>query len=161
MVEKVKIALLFSFIFFVVTSLFAPSTFAAMVALTGKVNDSTNAPVSSRIIIKDAKTQGEVATIPTDPFGNYVAPVTPGTYLLTVVPAAGSGISQTTKKITVTGNTVENISFSTSSKLPGSTQSKKQQFGAVSSIVLFEILIVLIIIVGFILWRRKLIRFSN
>jgi len=141
---------------------FVPKTFAAYASVTGRIVDSSNTPVTnSQVIVKDATSQKTVTTIQTDPFGNYNLHVPPGTYNLTVIPPAGSGIPQMTKSnLHISSNTSENITLSASSKFPNSKQGKKG-FGTVSTVVLYEILAMILVVAGYIFWKRKIIKLSK
>ncbi|MGH7203432.1 MAG: carboxypeptidase-like regulatory domain-containing protein [Candidatus Levyibacteriota bacterium] len=149
-----RLLLTLLFLCIITTSSFVPTVMAADAQFSGKVIDSSGAPVTgSNLRVTNAATHKEVGNFPTDIAGNYRVQVPQGVYDITVIPPAGSGLSQTSQShVDVSGNTVKDISLPSVSKSPAPG---KNVNNLVPNIIIAEIIIVILIILGYILWRRK------
>jgi hypothetical protein len=150
----IKRKILFLAFFGLVFFFFVPAAFAKDVTVAGRVENKDIGTGGSKIIFKDSVSQQEVVSKEIDPLGSYVVFVPEGTYDITILPQAESGL----KPITKTNQKIV-LDTQVNFTLPSSQRPLESFMQGIPQNVLYAaaggVVLLLLLIIGIAVAKRK------
>lgn len=153
MLQLLRFVICFSLLLLV-----AAPVYAETVQISGVARDSSLRPLpNAEITVYETNSQRRVTSVQTDGSGQYTIAVSAGTYDLTLIERGdGKEKTYTKKKLSVTGQTMQDIAFdpAITTVAYNTVANKFNAIGMVARIVLFEGFLVAGGFIGYLFWKK-------